>query len=339
MNIITGRTALAVLSLFALFTLAACGTRKGYFRIAGRLANLNRGEFYIYNADDGTNGIDTITVNDGRFFYETPLNDKATFIIVFPNFSEQAVFAESGKTVTIKGDASHLKEMQIEGTDDNKLMTGFRQNLNRLSPPEIPAEVTRFINEHADSPVSLYLLKRYFIQTGTPDYRKAASLLATMLKATPDNGRLLVLKAQVDKLRNAATGTAVPAFQTTGLNGQTASLTTMKAKVNVAYSWATWSYDSQNIQRALENLRKQHPADIKLLGICLDADVNACRQTVQRDSVRGVTVCDRQMWNTPLLSTFGIGTVPGNVIFNAAGKVVARNLNYQQLTDKIESML
>ena len=32
-----------------------------------------------------------------------------TLMIVFPNFTEQPVFAAPGKSVDIKGDASHLK--------------------------------------------------------------------------------------------------------------------------------------------------------------------------------------------------------------------------------------
>ena len=57
-------------------------------------------------------------------------------MIVFPNFSEQPVFAEPGKSVTIKGDASHLKEIEIEGTDENKLMNGFRQQIAKLRLPK-----------------------------------------------------------------------------------------------------------------------------------------------------------------------------------------------------------
>ena len=35
-------------------------------------------------------------------------------MLVFPNFSEQPIFAQSGKTVNVKGDATHLKEMSVK---------------------------------------------------------------------------------------------------------------------------------------------------------------------------------------------------------------------------------
>lgn len=102
----------------------------------GRLLNLNQGEFYVYSPDGVFDGIDTIKVEGGRFTFETQCKESGTLVIVFPNFSEVPVFAEPGKSVSVKGDASHLKEIEIEGTKENELMTAFRQQLVKASPPE-----------------------------------------------------------------------------------------------------------------------------------------------------------------------------------------------------------
>ena len=59
--------------------------------------------------------MDTIKVQGGRFSFEKPCKENYTIMIVFPNFSEQPIFAESGKSVDIKADASHLKEMEVKG--------------------------------------------------------------------------------------------------------------------------------------------------------------------------------------------------------------------------------
>lgn len=95
--------------------LVSCGSRSGNFSIEGRLLNLNQGEFYVYSPDGVFDGVDTIKVDGGRFAFETPCKESGTIVIVFPNFSELPVFAEAGKSVTVKGDASHLKEIEIEG--------------------------------------------------------------------------------------------------------------------------------------------------------------------------------------------------------------------------------
>ena len=83
--------------------LVSCGTDNHHFEIEGRLTNLNQGEFYVYSPDGGVSGIDTIKVEGGRFSYEIPCENECVLVVVFPNFSEQAIFAKPGKSVDVKG--------------------------------------------------------------------------------------------------------------------------------------------------------------------------------------------------------------------------------------------
>ena len=123
--------------------LVSCGSRSGYFSLEGRLLNLNQGEFYVYSPDGVFDGVDTIKVEGGRFTFETPCKEEGTIIIVFPNFSEQPVFAEPGKSVTIKGSASRLKEIEIDGTDANEQMNAFRKANKALRSNELGAKMVR----------------------------------------------------------------------------------------------------------------------------------------------------------------------------------------------------
>lgn len=77
--------------------MVACGTESGKFRLEGRLRNINQGEFWVYSLDGGLVGIDTIPVRNGRFAYEMDLYDQSTLMLVFPNYSEQPVFAKSDR--------------------------------------------------------------------------------------------------------------------------------------------------------------------------------------------------------------------------------------------------
>ena len=279
--------------------LSSCGVDSNKFRLTGRLRNVNQAEFLIYSPDGAISGIDTIPVRDGRFSYETELRHPATFVVVFPNFSEQPVFAEPGEEVDIKGNASHMKEMIIKGTDDNDDMTELRMQLNELMPPDIPKAVGTFIDKHPRSRVSRYI---------------------DAMRHTQVNGRLTD-------------------FSASDVKGRSVSLADLKAKVNVITVWASWSYPSTDIQRRLQSLKKKEGDRLAVVSICLDADAKKCRQTVERDSLPWKTVCDGRMWQSPLISRLGICDVPGNIILNASGVVQARNLAPQQLEDKIKQML
>ena len=98
-----------LLCLAVMLLLTGCGPGGNSFRIEGRLRHMNQAEFYVYSPDGGMKGIDTIKVHEGRFSYETMLRDEATFVVIFPNFSELAVFGKPGEKAVIKGDASHMR--------------------------------------------------------------------------------------------------------------------------------------------------------------------------------------------------------------------------------------
>lgn len=327
------------LILSMLILLSSCGGRSGHFRIEGRFRSFNQGEFYIYNSTSAAVDIDTIKVSDGRFAYEIPLEEKATFLIVFPNYSEQVVFGEPGATVKIKGDASHLKEMEITGTGDNKQMTNFRLNANKMSPPEVIESAIEFVRNNPKSPVSLYLINKHLILSHNPDYAKAYELAVMMRNEDPENARLLRLVRQLESLKTSVIGLSLPDFSATDTDGKRVNKAQLTGKVNIISAWATWSYDSQNMQRRLKVLKKRYGDDIAILSVCLDARKSDCDKSIVRDSINWPNVCDGKMWNTPLLEKTGIATVPGNIITDKSGKIIARNLDSQQLEDKIKSIL
>lgn len=319
--------------------MVACGTESGKFRLEGRLRNINQGEFWVYSPDGGLVGIDTIQVRNGRFSYETDLYDQATLMIVFPNYSEQPVFAKSGAKVTIKGDATHMKEMIIEGTSENEDMTMLRMELNDLTPPDIPDAVSKFIKDNLDSPVSIYLLQRYFIQSAEPDYRQASMLTDLLLKENPDNGQLLTLKKQLKNLENGAVKTVMPKFTATDVQGKKVTEKMLNGKVNVVTTWATWSYTSVSVQQRLKQLKSRYGDQLGVISICLDGQTDICRRYIARDSLKWSTVCDGRMWETPLLQKFGLADVPTNVLMDAKGRVLSRNLSAQHLEERINKLM
>ena len=319
--------------------MVACGTESGKFRLEGRLRNINQGEFWVYSLDGGMVGIDTILVRNGRFSYEMELYDEATLMVVFPNYSEQPVFAESGSTVTIKGDATHMKEMIIEGTSDNEDMTMLRMELNDLTPPDIPDAVSKYIKKNLDSRVSIYLLQRYFIQANDPDYHQARVLAELLLEKNPDNGQLLKLQKQLKGLEGCAVKKQIPKFTATDIQGRKVTEKSLNGKVNVVMSWATWSYSSIALQQRLKQLKQKHGDKLGVMGICLDAQADICRRSIARDSLKWSTVCDGRMWESSLIQKFGMGDVPANILIDQKGRVLSRNLTPQHLEERINKLL
>ena len=333
----------SVLSLASLLLsvgfLFSCGADGRHFRIEGKFLNINLGEFYVYSPDGGVDGIDTIKLNGGRFAYEVPCSTPTTLVMVYPNFSEQPIFAVPGKSVNVKGDASHLKQVQVKGTKDNELMTAFREQIANASPPEIAKYAEQFVKDHPASPASVYVVSKYFVQAAQPDYKKASELLNLVKEAQPKNLYAVRLSQTLDGLKSTIDNGQLPTFSVRDMNGNTVSSTTYKnAEVAVILQWASWNYESLNVLRDIKKLSRTSGGRLKVLSVSLDAGIPECRKALESDSLTWPNVCDGQLFDGQLTRTLALSAVPDNIVLQR-GRVVARSLSASNLRNKVEGLL
>lgn len=319
--------------------LAACGTKNDRFKIDGKFLNLNQGEFYVYSMDGSIDGLDTIKVEGGRFRYDIECPNPSTLVIVFPNYSEQPVFAEPGGKVKIKADASHLKQMEVTGTDENELMTKFRKMIEGSSPPDICKHAETFIKDHPDSNVALYLLQKYFLNTHKPDYKLALELSDVILKETDDSLALMTLKDRIQVLEHMSVGKAFPKFKAVDVYGKKTDNSVFKGKVGIFSVWGTWNYDSENAQSRLIDLRRMYGNRIEIVSVCVDADKKDCIRHMKGDSITWHNICDGQLFESPVIRATGITDVPCNVLIDKNGKVVVVNSDIAILEEKLKKLL
>lgn len=283
-----------VFTLVAALVCTSCGTDSRHFRIDGRLLHLNQGEFYVYSPDGTINGLDTIKVQAGRFSYEVACDRPMTLMIVFPNFTEQPVFAQPGKSVDLKGDASHLKEMTVKGTKDNELMNKFREMIRNAAPPEMKKCAQLFVQDHPESRVGAYLVDRYFIHDANPDTKTAVRLVDLMIEKQPENGYLKRQKRQLTASFVATKGADIPNVLGTTVDGKTIGRVQLtKAPVTVVCALATWKYESMSQFRRLAAYAASQQGRVAVVGVSIDASPSlVCSQLASQigisDSASGL---------------------------------------------------
>lgn len=316
--------------------LVSCGVDGKHFKLEGRFLHLNQGEFYVYSTDGVLDGIDTIKIEGGRFAYEIPCDEEGTLVMVFPNFSEQPIFTQPGKTVEIKADASHLKELEAEGTDNNKLMTAFRKQVSNMSPQQAVDAAEEFVKHNPKSNVSAWLIRKYFILAPKPDYAKAKQLLDLMIAEQPKNGKLVNLQQQLIGLA-ATAGKSLPIFTATDINGNKVTQANLTQSPNaVVFLWASWNYESTDMQRQLKRLKAAKGNGLSVIGVCIDPSKSEMQQSLRRDSISWPTINDGMMFDTKIAKQLGLSQVPSNILLKN-GKIVGRNLRMNELKEKIEN--
>lgn len=304
----------------------------------GTFRNFNQGELYVYSLDPQAKGRkDTLQLMNGKFAFEMPLEDSITLSIIFPNFSELPVFAHQGATVTLSGDASHLRDTEIIGTPDNEQLTEFRLSTNDMTPPEVLKAVGQFVEDHPQSDASLYLINKYYVLLAEPDYKEALRLLGLMVKASPTSEKLKEYRSQLEQIRLTSLRSTLPTFSAVTVDGQRVSNADLQGKLAIVSIWATWKLDGY-MQRQLRELKRRYGQRLAIVGICMDPSVKDCRDAMRRDSITWPTICDALVWQSPLVSQLGITDVPDNFVLNSRGVIIARNLSAQQLTDKMNTL-
>ena len=325
----------SLVSLLSFLTLilASCGTDSHHFKIDGHLLNLNQGEFYVYSPDGSvTHGMDTIKVQAGRFSYLVECDRPMTLMIVFPNFTEQPVFAEPGKSVDIKGNASHLKELTVKGTKANKLMNAFREQILSASPAEIKKCAIQMAEDNPESAVAVYLVRRYLVTVDRPDYTTAARLLKLIVEKQPDNQFAARLLASCNGKTTINNGSKLPSFSANDINGKVVNNATLASVPNVVfYVWATWNYSSTSQLRQLADMERQSDGKLKVVSICLNPDKSSCQRTLKQYGADNITtICDGRMVNGDLFNKLGLYNLPDNILIKN-GTIVEQHIEFSRL--------
>lgn len=325
-------------SLVTMLSLVSCGVDSKHFKMEGRILNMNQGEFYVYDDQGFISGIDTIKIEGGRFVYEMECERPTTVMLVFPNFSEQPIFAESHESVTIKGDASHLKVLSVKGTKTNERMTEFRQQISNASPPEIKKHASQLIEDHPESPIAPYLLKKYFVNTAKPDFREASRLAKIIMEKQPGNLQLARQSQMIENLNKAKVGSPLPTFTAYDLRGRLVSSSDLSNGLAVICAWASWSYESTAQLRSIQRIQKKSKGRLKAVSISVDASRKDCKDVIDRDSIAWPNVCDEKLLESKTLLQLGMTSIPDNILIKN-GKIIARGLSTKDLEDTIEKNL
>ena len=314
----------------------SCRNSNGFFKMEGRLLHMNQGELYLYSPDGVIEGLDTIKVEAGRFAFQIPCEKEGTLVVVFPNFSTQPIFTEPGEEVNVKADASHLREIEVKGTEANELMSDFRKQVASVSPPEERKFAEQFVKDHPESIVSRYIVNRYFILNSTPDYKLALNLIKEMQKAQPDNWELERMKRQLRTMKNATVGLNLPQFTVKTLGGKTITGNELRRNHMVIINvWASWDYNSLEMQHTLNEAARKGYATV--LGISIDASPKDVRRLLKADDIIFENVCDGQMLDGKLLQTLGLTTMPDNIVVKN-GKITERRVTANTIRQRINNL-
>lgn len=321
-----------------LLVLASCGRNKDQVEIKGQFEGLQQAQFYLYSEDYNFGSLDTLFLEDGKFSYKRALQQPVVLTLLFPNFSEIQLIAEPGKTIEVKGNAAHLLETKITGSEENELLSDFRISSQKLSEKEKKMAVADFIHSHSATQAAVALYMQQFAKAEAPDAEVALELLGTLRKAQPENRMLLQLDAQQRAALENGVGRKLTPFEVEAMNGDTLSLASYNKPFLIS-TFAAWSMDFTSILKTIKKLRQNYGEELGFFNVALDVDDNKLYFQLERDTLLSVTVCEHKGFDSPIALRLGLSHMPGYILVDKDGVVVKRNINPSQLEAEVRKLL
>ncbi len=260
-------------------------------------------DLYIYSSTDALEDVDTIYVREGQFDWSSELNSEAVFHIVFPNMSEQVVFANPGEHIKLKGDGNQLKAIEVKGNEANENYTKFRLEHLSASKDTIMAHMRAYVKAHRESSEGIYMQRLITLNnTYVSSVRKGGKLPDIIL---PPDG----LSGKEDTFKLAEAG---------------------NEKATLLVFWAGWKSDSHGTNYHVKQNLKEHQKELQAVSISLDTDTTLYRLMYRQDSITWTSRCYCMSWETPIVQQLGIRTVPLIILADKNRKVIATGTNWDR---------
>ncbi|PWV56244.1 TlpA disulfide reductase family protein [Chitinophaga sp. S165] len=199
-------------------------------------------------------------------------------------------------------------------------------------------KMKEFIQQHPDMYISLDILEEYagaFINhvDVEPLFRSLNDKTKTSIK-----GKQYLKKIELAK--QTAIGAVAPEFSQKGPDGNKIALSSFKGKVVLLNFWASWSATSRIENQELKQIVKNYNTkDLVVINVSMDERKEEWEKALAEDKMTGYNVSDLKFLRNEVAELYNVTAIPQNVLIDASGKIIARNVKGSQLSEKLGSIL
>ena len=137
-----------------------------------------------------------------------------------------------------------------------------------------------------------------------------------------------------------AVGRTFAPFKETATDGTVLDLAAYKGKVVLIDFWATWCGPCVNeLPNVLAAYEKHHAQGFEIIGVSLDKDGDALAAFTKEHKMPWPQFFDGQGWKNKLAQAYGIQSIPATFLLDGEGKIIAKGLRGEELSQKVAEAL
>ena len=131
-----------------------------------------------------------------------------------------------------------------------------------------------------------------------------------------------------------------PEISLPGVKDNTISLSSLKGKVVLIDFWASWCGPCRAaIPNVIKLYNKYNTQGFEVFGVSIDSKKVDWLKAIANDKIKYTQVMDKDGWNSTVAEKYGVYSIPSTFLLDKTGKVIAVDLDGEELENKVKALL
>ena len=312
------------------------------FKINVNLENSTDKTVYLQRYDGyAIINLDSVVAKDNKAVFKVQQSENLdAYSIMIKGWRRPLTFFADNQDVTITGDYQRYNGINVLASESQEKLNKFMDEVNKIEDEqEIYYFVLDFVKQNIENPISAYALYRYKWAFQIEDLERLFEAMPQNMKSAYKD----LANEYMEGLKLTQPGKPYIDFTQKDVDGNDFVMSEFigKAKIIILDFWASWCPDCRKENPNLVEVYKEFKdKGLDIVSVSLDTDAEAWKKAIADDNLTWKNhVSDLQGWKNAVAEQYTIAFIPQNLILDANGIILEKNLSGDKLREFVSSNL